>query len=204
MSKKTPPHSPHELFAKFVPAKAVSFCVYLFVEYNFDFKVTKPRKSKLGDYRYEIDSKKHTITINNNLKPYSFLITYIHEVAHLITLKKYGRRVEHHGKEWKHEYSKLITTTLKTGAFPSDLEKELLIFARNPKASTVASTRLVTALKKFEDSDTTILADISINERFSFRQEDYIKLEKRRTRSLCLRLSDNKKFLISEIAEVNQ
>ncbi len=191
------------LFLRFVPNEAVDFCVQLHQVYKFELRVKPPRKSKLGDYRYDRETGKHTITVNGDLKKYSFLITYIHEVAHLITVQKYGLNVAHHGKEWKHEYANLLLESLKTRAFPPLLEREILIFSRNPKASTAASAKLIIALNQFENEGLTLLSGIGINQKFEFRGESYIKLEKKRTRSLCLRVADNKKYLISEIAEVD-
>ena len=202
MPKKIEHITPDKLFKRFVPENAIQLCVNLYREHKFQFRVTPPRATKLGDYRFDPSDDSHTITINNDLKPYSFLITYIHEVAHLTTVKKYGRKVAHHGKEWKNEYSHLLKQTLLSGAFPPNLAKEVMRFSMSPKASTSASARLVALLNEYENDTRLLLTKIKINQKFIFRGEEYIKLEKKRTRSLCVRLADKKKFLISEIAEV--
>ena len=51
-----------------------------------------------GDYQ---------ITINNDLNKYRFLITLIHEMAHLVTFKDMPRS-KPHGKEWKINFQRLM------------------------------------------------------------------------------------------------
>ena len=40
----------------------------------------------------------HRISVNGNLNKYSFLITLIHELAHLLTFTQYKNRVDPHGR----------------------------------------------------------------------------------------------------------
>ena len=49
------------------------------------FKISRSRSSKLGDYRAPFRGSPHRISVNHDLNPYSFLITTIHEFAHLQT-----------------------------------------------------------------------------------------------------------------------
>ena len=58
--------------------------------YDFDLKITRPRKSKLGDFRPPKPGKRSSITMNEDLGPYQFLTTFVHELAHLIIWEKYG------------------------------------------------------------------------------------------------------------------
>jgi len=81
-----------EIFERFLPPGSANYCHDLWRKHGFEFKIKKGRKTKLGDYRYDPRQKKHTITINNDLNSYSFLITYLHEVAHLITLEKKSQK----------------------------------------------------------------------------------------------------------------
>ena len=61
-------------FQKYFPENTIDYCFNLWKEYQFKFKVTRPRQSKLGDYCYRRD-RGHQITVNANLNPYSFLVT---------------------------------------------------------------------------------------------------------------------------------
>ena len=53
--------------------------------YKIHLTVTQHRKSILGDYRHRTDFKNHRISVNGSLNKYSFLITLLHEIAHLLT-----------------------------------------------------------------------------------------------------------------------
>ena len=63
------------------------------VHYKVHLTVTRQRQTVLGDYRHAHDGKTHRISINGNLNKYSFLITLLHELAHLFTYERYGHRV---------------------------------------------------------------------------------------------------------------
>jgi predicted SprT family Zn-dependent metalloprotease len=77
----------------------------LIFKYLHDYKVhltiTRGRKTVLGDYRHSTGHQNHRISVNGNLNKYAFLITLIHELAHLLTFIQFGNRVAAHGKEWK-------------------------------------------------------------------------------------------------------
>ncbi|MDA0195050.1 MAG: transcription elongation protein SprT [Bacteroidetes bacterium] len=167
-------------------------------------KITRSRSSKLGDYRYLISEKKHLITINFDLNPYQFMITYIHEVAHLITFEKFQTRVKPHGKEWRENFQNLIQPLIRNHVFPEDLLPVIKLHFNSPKASTCADPKLIKALSRYDrGSDATkMLSDIDIGEVFSFNKRLFQKEQKKRTRSVCLDLKTGKKFLISEIAKV--
>ena len=63
-------------------------------------RVSKPRKTKLGDYRRPgRPHQPHRISINGNLNPYAFLITLLHEWAHLEIYQEYKGKVAPHGPE---------------------------------------------------------------------------------------------------------
>ena len=76
------------IFKRFVPLEAANYCLALYQQYGFEFKIKKSRRTKFGDYQFEPAQQKLIITINNDLNHYAFLITYLHEVAHLITFEK--------------------------------------------------------------------------------------------------------------------
>ena len=80
----------HWLLKNLLPSIVNNYCFQLYKKYQFRLKITAPRKTKLGDYRFRASNKTHLITINCNLNPYAFLIVYLHEVAHCITTIKHG------------------------------------------------------------------------------------------------------------------
>src|SRR5687767_3609440 len=76
--------------------------------------VTPERRSVLGDYRHRTRDRNHRITVNGNLNQYAFLITLLHELAHLLQFEQHGNRVASHGREWKMIFGQLLADFLRT------------------------------------------------------------------------------------------
>jgi len=96
-----------QLLEKYLPKAAVPTVFKLIEQEEVHFKIVNERKTRHGDYRRALDGR-HLITINASLNPYGFLVTTIHELAHLIAYKNYGRRIKPHGKEWKYCFQHLM------------------------------------------------------------------------------------------------
>jgi SprT protein len=196
-----------QAFKLHAPAPAVNYCFSLWQQYAFTFKIRNPRLSKAGDYTFIPAKKLHVITINSNLNPYNFLITFIHEVAHLVAFKKYGRRIMPHGKEWKLTFIVLMQPMLNDSILPDDILKVALKHFKNPKASTSGDPELVRILSRYnnlQSKNSVMLEDIPPGSIFTFRSKKYKKLEKRRTRIVCADSQTGRKFLISKAAIVEQ
>lgn len=192
-----------EVFQKFVPPASVDYCVKLYQRLGFEFKIKKARQTKLGDYRFNPKTNKHTITVNNDLNPYAFLVTYLHEIGHLVAFKKYGRRIQPHGKEWKQAFKEVSEPMLTETIFHKSVLVALQKYFKNPKASSCSDPVLYEILKQFDEpSDKVLLRDVSIGKPFIFNKKTFVKLEKKRTRSVCQEITSKRKYLISEIAEV--
>jgi len=89
-----------ELLSDYLPANAIESILNYQNEYKFRIKITRPRKTKLGDFRV-ISRNLIQVSVNGNLNKYEFLIVLLHEIAHVIVWKTYNKRVKPHGKEWK-------------------------------------------------------------------------------------------------------
>lgn len=148
-----PKVSPEEAFHKFVPPTAVTYCSKLWYDNNFDLKITPKRSTKLGDYKYDFLKKTHTISVNHDLNRYGFLITYLHEIAHLKTFKKYSTRVLPHGNEWKLEFQKLVEPILNKETFPDKIFYALSKYMSNPKASSCSDSNLLLAIRSFDEKE---------------------------------------------------
>ena len=77
----------------YLPAGAFDPVVELINHYKVHLTVTRERKSVLGDYRHAVLNVNHKITVNGNLNKYEFLITLLHELAHLLCFEQYRNRV---------------------------------------------------------------------------------------------------------------
>jgi hypothetical protein len=192
---------------KYVPERSVDYCVNLWDNYPFSFKVSKERRSKLGDYRFNKLRKQHIITVNGNLNPYGFLITYIHEVAHLVHFVLKGNNQPPHGTVWKKIFSDLMLPLLHPAVFPTDLLNRLKIHMKNPTASSYSDPLLAKMIKKYDPDQPVLefyLEEIESGEKFKLNGRTYEKIQKRRTRSLCQEIHSGKRYLIPETAMVKK
>ena len=193
---------------KYIPAPTVSICTSWIIQKNIHLKITRDRTSKYGDYIPLPDGKGHRISVNHNLNQYSFLITFIHEVAHLETYLKYKRRHEPHGKEWKHEFRILLKEFVDRNIFPDDIKKALVNYIHNPAASSCTDYHLHKALKAYDrpHEDMLHLEDLPENSLFSMYKSTsklrFKKGPKLRTRYQCLEVTTNRIYFVSPMAEV--
>ena len=192
-----------EVFRKFVPEASVLYCVKLYEKLRFEFKIKKARQTKFGDYRYNPKTNRHTITVNNDLNPFAFLVTYLHEVAHLMAYEQYGRRIKPHGTEWKNCFKQVTSPMLLPEVFEPNVLNALKQYFKNPKASSSSDPILYGILKQYDEpSDKIMLKDLPIGTSFIFNKKTFVKLEKKRTRSVCQEITSKRKYLVSDLAEV--
>jgi SprT protein len=187
---------------RYLPASTEYLIARWIVRNEVHFRVTQPRNSKFGDYRHPYRGEGHMITINGNLNPWAFLITTIHEFAHLLAWIKFRDNISPHGKEWKEQYKILLTPLIEKGIFPADLELAVKSYIFNPSASSCVDDKLMAALKKYNEVKLPFLKEIPGGTRFKFNNRFYIKGEKQRTRFRCIADVSNEVYLISGLAEV--
>ena len=192
-------------FLDHFPPKVAEYCFNLWDEHQFDFIVSKKRDSKLGDFRYAPD-KGYQITVNNNLNPYAFLVTYLHEVAHLITYLKFKNKVSPHGQEWKDAFLALFDPLLDPELLPEELVHVLKAYLKNPVATSNGFTPLVETFKKFDahtEDDAAILL-FKLPEGTTFKLKNLLlqKGKLRRTRYICQEVNTGKLYLVAKNAQV--
>jgi SprT protein len=128
---------------QFLPPGTFNLVAPFFQAHIIHLTLTRERKSVLGDYRHPTKSNPyHRISVNINLNQYSFLITLLHELAHLLTFVHFKHTVSPHGKEWKTQFRHILFQFLGKGFFPKDVEKALLAYINNPAASTCTDPNL--------------------------------------------------------------
>ncbi|MBL1279736.1 MAG: SprT-like domain-containing protein [Fluviicola sp.] len=196
----------HAFFEKFISNDFLEYVVSVILENSVRFKIVKPRKTKLGDFRAGRKGEMHIITINNNLNPYSFLITTLHEFAHLIAHNKFGRRIQPHGKEWQSTYTDLIHPLIESKKLPEDIENALLNSLVKVKASSCSDVELQRALMKYDlrSEEITTLEQLDKNSIFALNNKTFQKGNLRRTRFLCKETNTKRDYLIHALAKVEE
>lgn len=187
-----------KILQQHVPAAAVPYCLQLWVESPFELKITKSRNSKVGDFTSKGSKSHPRITLNNDLNPYLFLQTYVHEVAHLRVYISLGNRVDPHGEEWKTTFTDLMIPLLWENIFPEDVLHELRRHMINPKASTFADTKLVEVFRRYDKnaSKFILLSELPEGSIFNFQGRYFKKGKLRRTRVICTELKSRRAYLV--------
>ena len=187
-----------------IPASAVEYCFNLWLKYKFVFKLRKARITKVGDFTFR-SGQTPRITVNSDLHPYSFLITYVHEVAHLEAHSIFGHRVEAHGEEWRKTFQQLMMPILSDEVFPSDLLTVLKRHMANPKASSFSDSELTAALRMYDQNQATVvlLSQIPEGSVFGLHGRWFKKGKLKRTRVMCREVNTKRDYLVPLDAPVS-
>ncbi len=190
-----------ELLQKYIPPKTAEYVLKLLRKYPVFFKIVRPRKTKLGDFKVNYKTGKLQITINNDLEPLNFLITTIHEIAHLYNWQEYKKSIAPHGAEWKNQYRELFLPILSE-KFLSEEEVLLLrVHLLNPKASSCSDVMLT---KHFKKEGVKHVEDIPFGKPFNLDGRIFTIEKKLRKRYLCIEQASNRKYYINGLAEVEE
>lgn len=191
--------------SKYIPSEAAPIISQWINDTSCRFKVTRSRSSKLGDYRAPFRGSPHQITVNHDLNPYAFLLTTVHEFAHLKTYQDYKNKVKPHGEEWKNNFKSLIQPFLRLNIFPADIVVAINSYMNNPAASSCTDLNLYRELKKYDSNPTAVIHVEQLPDQAIFQLKNgrtFQKMEKLRKRYKCLELSTQKIYLFHPIAEV--
>ena len=174
-------------------------------QYKVHLTIARERKSILGDYRNAHNNRNHRISVNGNLNRFSFLITLLHELDHLLTFERYGNRVQSHGREWKNLFGQLLAQFIKNKVFPTDIESELVATLHNPGASSCAEEDLMRVLRKYDSQAKGQMLVEEVPAHSLFKMKDgrvFKKGEKLRKRYRCEEIGTKKFYLFSPVFEV--
>lgn len=189
----------------FLPLEAIPKIVEWIDEHKIILTITEKRSSVFGDYRRPRENKGHQISVNGDLNRFAFLVTFVHEMAHLTAWLKHGDKKNPHGTEWKNEFKRLMLPFFTLQIFPADLEMALAKYLGNPSSSSCFDESLMRALKKFDKSSLPFVLDLQVNETFQLDDGRIFKRgEKIRKRIRCVEVSTNKIYLFNPIAEVKR
>jgi SprT protein len=192
------PDKVRTILQQHVPEGAITYCFALWEVNPFVLKITKSRQSKVGDFMGKKGAPHQQITLNHDLNPYLFLVTYIHEVAHLYVFLKYKKRIDPHGEEWKNAFKLLMEPMLHKSVFPDEILHVLVKHMTSPKASSFADAGLTKAFRLFDKnaSQFACLSDLPEGSIFQFQDRFFKKGKLKRTRIVCHEIKSKRNYLI--------
>ena len=192
-----------EVLSKYLPEHSVGLCFELIKANHVHLKIVNERVTRHGDYRKDAQGF-HLITVNASLNKYRFLMTLIHEIAHLVAFEKYGRNIKPHGDEWKLTFQRLMVPFIRPEIFPNQLLPLLARHFRNPKASSDTDATLSLALKQFDPvNDKNYIFEIPYGSVFRIHNgKIFKKVALRLKRYECQEVSSGRIYLFNPNAEV--
>lgn len=196
---------PVDHLQQFLPPGTGAAVINYLHQYKVHLTIAAERTSILGDYRHRTHHANHRISVNGNLNTYSFLITLLHEIAHLLTFEQYGNKVQAHGKEWKMIFGQLLQQFVRHKIFPADIEKELLQSLKNPAASSCAEEGLLRVLRNYDakKSNHHLVEEIAPGTLFRIKDgRVFRKGEQLRKRFKCIEIKTGKMYLFSPVYEI--
>ena len=151
-------------------------------------------------------NERHEITVNGNLNKYAFLITLVHEAAHLIAHLRYGARIKPHGEEWKSSFREAMQPFFGKSIFPPDIEIPLRKYMIDPGATTHSDYNLFKALSAYDkmSSNVKLLDDVPENTLFIYGRDRRVfkKGPKLKKRYQCVELATKATYLFDPLAKV--
>lgn len=198
--------TPLEHLSNYLPNGCAEDVLYILRQYKVHLTVTRKRSTILGDFRHRTSEKNHRISVNGNLNRFAFLITLLHELAHLITFEKHHNRVSPHGKEWKKEFSDMLLQFIQLNIFPEDVLQALRRSLHNPAASSCADEFLMRVLRAYDPPSAWLTVEqIDFNHLFQIRGGRIFRRgEKQRSRYKCVEVSTGKYYLFNALYEVKK
>jgi SprT protein len=190
---------------KYIPEHAVEPVFNLIKANQVHLKIVNERQTRHGDYRRHPDGF-HQITVNANLNKYRFLMTLIHEIAHLVAIEKYGKNTLPHGQEWKYTFQVLMVPFIRPEIFPNQLLPLLARHFKNPKASSDTDATLSLALKQYDenkDAEKNYIFEIPYGSVFRIKNgKVFKKIALRVKRYECIEVLTGRTYLFQPNAEV--
>jgi hypothetical protein len=190
---------------KFFPPETIDFVFLQFETNSFSLKITRPRITKKGDFRYSLIHKfLPVISINCNLCQYEFFLVFLHELAHFKVFNKYENQAKSHGKEWKSEYKKLLAIALNNIDFPSDIQDAFYKHLGNIKSSSALDHDLeaVFDFYRVKIPDMVFVKNLNPGDHFICKNEMFVMDSFVRTRARCTMMKSRRKYLISGLMKV--
>ena len=197
--------APLEALAAYLPQGTYEHIAAYLNQYKVHLTVSRERASVLGDYRNATWDSHHRISVNGNLNKFAFLITLLHELAHMLTFDRFGHSVAAHGKEWKAIFGQLLAQFLEHKVFPDDVRRALERTLHNPAASSCADDDLMRVLRAYDPKDSRfcLVEELPVGALFKTRDGRVFRRDRLvRKRIRCMEVPSEKEYLFSPIYEV--
>ncbi|MBU1368318.1 MAG: SprT-like domain-containing protein [Bacteroidetes bacterium] len=195
-----------EILSRFLPEGALEKVCKSIDEAHIHLRITAARSSRLGDFRPPKQvGDPYRISLNHNLNPYQFLITFVHELAHLEVYKTHKNKVQPHGVEWKQRFRQLMQPYLESQIFPAELSKSLSNYLQNAKAASGSDLELTRKLKQYNKIQKSLPTIEELSEGSVFRiasGRSFIKGARLRKRYKCQCVHSKRWYLFNPLAEV--
>ncbi|MDB5120991.1 MAG: hypothetical protein JWN56_2209 [Sphingobacteriales bacterium] len=193
------------LLSQYLPPAAAPTIARWIDYFQCDFKISRKRNTKYGDYRPPFKNEGHRISVNYNLNNYAFLVTTVHEFAHLLTWNEHKRKAKPHGLEWKVNFKKMMKPFFEMSVFPKDVHLAILSYLENPSASSCNDLTLFRVLKGYDVQVEGVLhvEHVAINSLFAMKNgRVFRKEDKLRKRYRCIEIKTGAVYLFHPLAEV--
>jgi hypothetical protein len=188
-----------------MPAEAAPLIGRWIDYFKCEFKIARNRNSKFGDYRPPHAGKGHRISVNYDLNAYAFLVTTVHEFAHLYTWNQHQHKVKPHGQEWKSNFKKMMQPFFEKDIFPPDIRRAIVSYLDNPAASSCSDPNLFRTLRKYDPQKEAMTTVEKLPLKAVFKLKDGRVFRKEallRKRFKCMEIQTKKMYLFSPVAEV--
>ncbi|GAB2702564.1 hypothetical protein GCM10027037_30170 [Mucilaginibacter koreensis] len=194
-----------KVLEKYMPPAAAPLISRWIDYFKCEFKISRNRNSKFGDYRPPFQGKGHRISVNHNLNAYAFLVTTVHEFAHLHTWNQHQNKVKPHGTEWKQNFKKMMQPFFEQQVFPADIQQAITRYLNNPAASSCSDLNLYRTLRSYDapKPDVLTVEKLPLHSLFKFKGDRVFKKgEQLRKRYKCVEVATKRIYLFSPVAEV--
>ncbi len=194
-----------KVLEKYLPPDAAPLIGRWIDYFKCEFKISRNRGTKFGDYCAPFGDKGHRISVNYDLNPYAFLVTTVHEFAHLHTWNEHKHKAKPHGAEWKANFKRMMQPFFEKDVFPPDVKLAITRYLNNPAASSCSDLSLYRALRNYDAPKESHSTVEKLPMKAVFKLKDgriFRKEEKLRKRYKCVELATKRMYLFSPVAEV--
>ena len=199
--------SPLQALADYLPEGSFPMVERYLIDHHVHLTITRSRSTLLGDYRPAHRGRNHRISVNGDLNKYSFLITLLHELAHLLTFLQHGNAVAAHGREWKSMFGGMLARFISADIFPDPIRKALAASLDNPAASSCADVELMRVLRAYDPQrpGRCLVEDLATGTRFRIAGgRIFRKGTAQRKRIRCTEEPSGRVYLFSPVYEVEK